>query len=79
MDEPCELKWVGTWRASPPWEAKVALQPPTTHCRRGKDGREGERRKRKEVKERDEEEEEKHSHTQKSVRAAATVTGNSNS
>lgn len=38
LEEPCELKWVGTWRASPPWEAKVALQPPTTHCRRGKRG-----------------------------------------
>lgn len=34
LDELCELKWVGTWRASPPWEAKVALQPPTTHCRK---------------------------------------------
>lgn len=33
LDELCELKWVGTWRASPPWEANVALQPPTTHCR----------------------------------------------
>ena len=31
LDEFCWLKWVGTWRASPPWEAKVALQPPTTH------------------------------------------------
>lgn len=32
LDELCELKWVGTWRASPPWDANVALQPPTTHC-----------------------------------------------
>lgn len=32
LDEPCELKWVGTWRASPPCEANVALHPPTTHC-----------------------------------------------
>lgn len=31
LEEFWELKWVGTWRASPPWEAKVALQPPTTH------------------------------------------------
>lgn len=44
LDEPCELKWVGTWRARPPWEANVALQPPTTHCRKGKKGRKGEGR-----------------------------------
>lgn len=31
LEEFWELKWVGTWRANPPWEAKVALQPPTTH------------------------------------------------
>lgn len=32
LEELCWLKWLGTWRASPPWEAKLALQPPTTHC-----------------------------------------------
>ena len=31
FEEFCWLKCVGTWRASPPWEAKLALQPPTTH------------------------------------------------
>lgn len=34
LEEFCWLKWLGTWRASPPWEAKLALQPPTTHCSR---------------------------------------------
>lgn len=34
LEELCWLKWLGTWRANPPWEAKLALQPPTTHCRR---------------------------------------------
>lgn len=33
LEELCWLKWLGTWRASPPWEAKLALQPPTTHCK----------------------------------------------
>lgn len=33
LDELWELKWVGTCRASPPCEANVALQPPTTHWR----------------------------------------------
>lgn len=32
LEELCWLKWLGTWRANPPWEAKLALQPPTTHC-----------------------------------------------
>lgn len=31
LEELWELKWVGTCLASPPWEANVALQPPTTH------------------------------------------------
>lgn len=31
LEEFCWLKWLGTWRAKPPWEAKLALQPPTTH------------------------------------------------
>lgn len=34
LEELCWLKWLGTWRANPPWEAKLALQPPTTHCSR---------------------------------------------
>lgn len=34
FEEFCWLKWLGTWRASPPCEAKLALQPPTTHCDR---------------------------------------------
>lgn len=31
FEEFCWLKCVGTWRASPPWDAKLALHPPTTH------------------------------------------------
>lgn len=58
LDEPCELKWVGTWRASPPWEAKVALQPPTTHCRRRR-RREEEEEERSRWRRRIEQEEEK--------------------
>lgn len=34
LEELCWLKWLGTWRANPPWEAKLALQPPTTHYSR---------------------------------------------
>lgn len=33
LEELCWLKWLGTWRANPPWEAKLALQPPTTHLK----------------------------------------------
>lgn len=33
LEELWELKCVGTCRANPPCDAKVALQPPTTHCR----------------------------------------------
>lgn len=32
LEEFCWLKWLGTCRARPPWDAKLALQPPTTHC-----------------------------------------------
>ena len=35
----CWLKWLGTWRASPPWDEKLAVQPPTTHCGGGGEDR----------------------------------------